>query len=180
MVKDIQQLISQIEEFLRDKEGFSTEVSNNKCVIKITNPGGPEVQYDGYELLLYTLGTRKLGSDIELNIHDTEDGKVFAINTEAKLDLRQYMTDVNAELCTIDDADVQSIVICDQTSEVPHPYCVLTIFKNGNWLRQDLTMAEVLYAATHELTIEKVDGAYVYPKLRELANRVISEVQENK
>lgn len=179
MIKDIQQLITQISEYLSDKEGFSTEITQNGCVIKVTNPSGADVQYDGYELLLYTLGTRKLGHDIDLNVHDTEDGKVFAINTDAQMDLRSYMTEINSEISTFDDELVHSIIVCDQTSGEAHPYCLMTLFKNGNWLRQDLTMAELLYAATHELKIEKEEGAYVYPKLRELSQRIISEVQES-
>jgi hypothetical protein len=178
MIKEVQALIGQIETFLSDKEGFSTETSSKNCVIKVKNASGTENQYDGYELLLYTLAVRKLGDDIELNINSTDDGKIFAINTKANMDIRQYMTDVNAELCTYDDEPVQSILVCDQTGDSPQPYCVLTIFKNGNWLRQDLTMAELLYAATHELKIEKQDGAYVYTKLRELADRILKEIQE--
>lgn len=181
MIKDIQQLITQITDFLSDKDGFGTEVSENGCVVKVTNADSTEIQYDGYELLLYTLSTRKLGHDIDLNIHETENGKVFAINTEASLELRDYMTQINTDLATKDHGDdVLSVVVCDQTSEKPHPYCVLTLFKNGNWLRQDLTMAEILYAATHELVIEKEENAYVYTKLRVLAKQVIDEIQEIK
>jgi|SRR6478609_5186891 len=181
MIQDIQALMSQISDYLSDKEGFTTELSNNGCVLKVINNNVDpvqETQYDGYELLLYTLGTRKLGHDIDLNIHETEAGKVFAINTEAQLDIRAYMSDINSLMATTDDADVQSIILCDQTGDSAQPICLMTLYKNGNWLRQDLTMAEVLYAATHELVIEKQDGAYVYGKLRELANRVISEAKE--
>lgn len=181
MIQDIQALMSQISDYLSDKEGFETEISNNGCVLKVINNNVDpvqETQYDGYELLLYALGTRKLGHDIDLNIHETEAGKVFAINTEAQLDIRAYMSDINSLMATTDDADVQSIILCDQTGDSAQPICLMTLYKNGNWLRQDLTMAEVLYAATHELVIEKQDGAYVYGKLRELANRVISEAKE--
>lgn len=181
MIQDIQALMSQISDYLSDKEGFATELSNNGCVLKVINNNVDpvqETQYDGYELLLYTLGTRKLGHDIDLNIHETEAGKVFAINTEAQLDIRAYMSDINSLMATTDDADVQSIILCDQTGDSAQPICLMTLYKNGNWLRQDLTMAEVLYAATHELVIEKQDGAYVYGKLRELANRVIAEAKE--
>lgn len=182
MIKDIQALISQITDYLSDKEGFETETSQNGCVLKVINKNldeATETQYDGYELLLYTLGTRKLGHDIDLNINDTEGGKVFAINTEAQLDIRAYMTDLNSVLASTDDEEVQSIVLCDQTGAGPHPFNLLTIYKNGNWLRQDLTLAEVVYAATHEIVVEKQEGAYVYGKLRELAKRVIAEINES-
>lgn len=181
MIKDIQTLMAQISDYLEDKEGFETELSNNGCVLKVINNNldeATETQYDGYELLLYTLGTRKLGHDIDLNIHDTEQGKVFAINTEAQLDIRSYISDINSLMASTDDEDVQAIILCDQTGSSAQPLCLMTLYKNGNWLRQDLTMAEVLYAATHELVIEKQEGAYVYGKLRELANRVLSEVKE--
>lgn len=181
MIKDIQTLMAQIADYLEDKEGFETVLSNNGCVLKVINNNldeATETQYDGYELLLYTLGTRKLGHDIDLNIHDTEQGKVFAINTEAQLDIRSYISDINSLMASTDDEDVQAIILCDQTGSSAQPLCLMTLYKNGNWLRQDLTMAEVLYAATHELVIEKQEGAYVYGKLRELANRVLSEVKE--
>lgn len=181
MIQDIQTLMNQISDYLSDKDGFETELSANGCVLKVINknlPEATETQYDGYELLLYTLGTRKLGHDIDLNIHETEAGKVFAINTDAQFDIRAYMTNINSLMATTDDADVQSVILCDQTGQSAQPLCLMTLYKNGNWLRQDLTMAEVLYAATHDLVIEKQDGAYVYNKLRELANRVLSEVQQ--
>lgn len=182
MIQDIQKLISQITDYLSDKDGFVTETTQNGCVLKVINNNlaeSTETQYDGYELLLYTLGTRKLGHDIDLNIHETENGKVFAINTEAQLDIRAYMTELNSVLATTDDADVQSIILCDQMGQSSHPFNLMTIYKDGNWLRQDLTMAEVLYAATHDLTVEKQEGAYVFGKLRELAQRVIAEVNES-
>ena len=178
MIADIQKLITQIADYLSDKDGFSTEISNEGCVLKVTKPDASEIQYDGYELLLYTLSTRKLGHDIDLNIHDTDEGKVFSINTDAELDLREYFAQVNLELTDVEDDAVQSVVLCDQTSSQPHPYCLMTMFKNGNWLRQDLTMAEILYAATHELKITKDENAYVFTKLRELAQRIFEELQE--
>lgn len=178
MIKDIQKLITQITDYLSDKEGFSTETSNQGCVVKVVSPNGTDMQYDGYELLLYTLSTRKLGHDIDLNVRDTDEGKVFAINTDAELNLREYMSQVNLELTDVEDDEVLSVVLCDQTSSQPHPYCLMTMFKNGNWLRQDLTMAEILYAATHELKIEKDENAYVYTKLRVLAQKIYDEIQE--
>lgn len=180
MIKDIQELMTQIVDYLEDKDGFETALSQNGCVLKVINNNlaePTETQYDGYELLLYALGTRKLGHDIDLNIHDTENGKVFAINTDAQLDIRNYIADVNSLMASTDDADVQAIVLLDQTGSAPQPFCLMTLYKTGNWLRQDLTLAELLYAATHELHIEKQEGAYVYTKLRELANRVLEEVK---
>lgn len=180
MVKDIQHLISKIAKTLDGVEGFSTEMSDNGCVIKVLNNNvaePSETLYDGYELLLYSMGSKKLGHEIEFNFHDTEAGKVFAINTEANLDLRVYMEKMNEKLTHAVSTDIISAVLCDQTSSIPHPFCIMTMYKNGNWLRHDLTMAEVLYAATHDLAIEKEDGAFVYPVLRQMTKDVIEELK---
>lgn len=183
MVSEIRKLIQQIVDYLSDKDGFSTEKSDNGCVVKVINsnlPESTETLYDGYELLLYMKGSKKLGHDIEFNIHKTDNGKVFAINTEANLDLRIYVEKTNEQLTRFVNSDIISVVLCDQTSSLPNPFCIMTMFKNGNWLRHDLTISEVLYAATHDLKIEREESAYVYPVLRKMYKDLMEEItQEN-
>ena len=56
MLQQIQELITQLEDFLADKEGFSTEKSNEGAILTVNSPNGSSVQYDGYELFLYMPG----------------------------------------------------------------------------------------------------------------------------
>lgn len=178
MLTEIQKLIGQIEEYLSDKEGFSTVVTHKGAIIDVTREDGQSTQYDGYELLLYTLASRKLGSDIELKINETEDGKVFAITSDAKLDLRQYFIEQNEKLIGAGNESILSVAFIDQPSSSQFPYSVITIYKNGNWMRYDLTISEILYAYAFGLELEFDDSLFTFKKLREVARKVQEEVQE--
>lgn len=175
MLTKIQELIEQIESFLSDKKGFSTELLNAGAIISVTSPSGVSVQYDGYELLLYTLASRKLGSDIKLNINtDTEGNEVFAVNTEATYNLPEYVYNLNNTNHGLPDGTL-SVILSSQTSGSDFPYCVNTFFTKGTWLRYDLTMSELLYAAVHNLELEiQEDGSYAFSKLRE-NTRILQE-----
>lgn len=177
MLKQIQELILQVEQFLSDKEGFSTEISHAGAVIDVTNPSGEKTQYDGYELLLYTLGIRKLGSDIKLNINSTEDGKeVFAVNSDATYNLSEYILRENSKTLVYPD-EIHSVVMSVQTAGTPFPYCVTTFTKKGTWLRYDLTLSELLYAAVHGIQLEhQEDGSFAFTKLRELSRKLQDEI----
>ena len=178
MLTEIQKLITQIEEYLSDKEGFSTEVTHKGAIIEVKRDDGHSTQYDGYELLLYTLASRKLGSDISLNINDTENGKVFVVTSDAKLDLRQYFTEQNEKLIGAGNENILSVAFVDQPSSSQFPYSVMTIYKNGNWMRYDLTVSEILYAHAFGLELELDDSVFTFKKLREVSRKVQEEVQE--
>lgn len=179
MLEQIQNLSNQIVEFLSDKEGFSTEVSHKGVQLVVTNPNGSTITYDAYELLLYTLAVRKMGSDIELNINTSENNeKVFAINTNANMDVNAKITEINAEIDHIIGDDIRGVFIGTQLTDSAMPYSVLTMYKNGTWLRYDLTFAELIYAIVHDFKLEEVEGAYVYKRLRDLANEVRQAIAE--
>ena len=74
MIDQIKILTEQITDFLADKDGFSTEVKMHGVSLDVTAPNGETTNYDMYEILLYTLAVRKLGSDIELKIEIDSGG----------------------------------------------------------------------------------------------------------
>lgn len=179
MIKDIQKLTNQIVEFLKDKNGFSTELSHHGVILKVTNPNDTEITYDGYELLLYTLAIRELGSDIQLNIHTDENGKeLFAINTDAKMDLNVAIENINKSLTNLNHETIEHVWVGKQISDSKFPYCIMTLYKNGNWMRHDLVMAELLFAVVKNMTLELDDSAFVYKKLRKLSSDVQDKLKE--
>lgn len=179
MIKEIQKLTNQIVEFLKDKKGFSTSLSHHGVIITVQNPNETETVYDGYELLLYTLAVREIGSDIQLNINKDENGKeLFAINTDANLNLESEIEKINAELHNVKHDTIDKVWIGKQTADSTFPYCVMTLYKNGNWMRHDLVMAELLFAVVKGMKLEVEDSAYVYKKLRELSSNVQNQIKE--
>lgn len=178
MLQQIQELISQLEEFLSDKKGFSTEKSNADAILTVTSPNGNTIQYDGYELLLYMLSSRKLGHEIQLNINKDAEGKeVFAVQSDAKFNLNEYVLAENNKTLVYSD-EVHAVVLSSQISGSAFPYCVTTFFRTGNWLRYDLTMPELLYAAVNKLQLEvQEDGSFAYTKLRELTKSLRAELE---
>jgi hypothetical protein len=177
MLQQIQELILQIQEFVMSHEGFSIELAQAGAVINVTTPDGTTTSYDGYELLLYTLSSRKLGHEIKLNVNSTEDGKkVFAVNSDASLNLNDFILSQNRSTLVYPD-EIHAVVLSVQTSDSPFPYCVGTFFSNGKWLRYDLTMPELLYAACHGLELEEQeDQSFAYTKLRDLSNKLREEL----
>lgn len=179
MIKEINKLTEQVVEYINAQEGFSTEVLQHGVQLNVTNPDGETKSYDMYEILLYTLATRKVGSDIELNIHTTEGGKkVFAINSKANVDVAEEITKINNKLNSIKHDTIKSVFLGYQMSDSHYPLCVMTMYKNGNWMRYDLVQAELLYAITHELELELEDSTYVYKKLRSLSQTIQNELKE--
>lgn len=177
MLDQIQELINQLEEFLSTKEGFSTEKTAKGAILTVVNPNGTTVQYDGYELLLYMLSSRKLGHEIQLNINKDADGnELFAVQSAANFNLTEYILSENSKTLVYSD-DVHAVVISTQVSESAFPYCVSTFFRNGSWLRYDLTMPELLYAAVNKLPLEvQEDGSFAYTKLRDLTKKLRAEL----
>lgn len=176
MLQQIQELIGQLEEFLKDKKGFSTEVTNEGAILTVQNPNGTSTQYDGYELLLYTLSSRKLGHEIQLNINEDENGKLFAVQSDAKYNLNEFILAENCKDLVFAD-EVHSVVLSAQISGSAFPYCVTTFFREGNWLRYDITMPELLYAAVNNLKLEvQDDGSFAYTKLRDLTKKLREEL----
>lgn len=179
MLSKIQELIKQIEEFLSDKEGFSTQIKHKGAIINVEMPNGTSIQYDGYELLLYTLATRKLGSDIKLNINkDSNNDEIFAINSGASYNIAEFVLKTNVNT-TILDNDILSVVLSTQIANSDFPYCVTTFTKKGTWQRYDLTLSELLYAAVNGLELEQQeDGSYAYTKLREHSKKLQEELSK--
>jgi hypothetical protein len=179
MLSKIQELIGQIETFLSDKKGFETQVKQSGAIINVVMPNGTSIQYDGYELLLYTLATRKLGSDIKLNINQDQNGDdIFAINSGASYNIAEFVLKTNISTEILDN-DVHSVVLCTQVANSDFPYSVCTFAKKGTWLRYDLTLSELLYAAVNGLKLEQQqDGAYAYTKLREYSKKLQDELQD--
>lgn len=179
MIKDIQKLTNQIVEFLKDKKGFSTELSHHGVILKVQNPNDTETTYDGYELLLYTISVRELGYDIQLNINKDENGKeLFAINTDAKMDMNVEIEKINESFKNFQHETIDRVWVGKQTAESNFPYCIMTLYKNGNWMRHDLVMAELLFAIVKKMPLELEDSAYVYKKLRKLSADVQAELKE--
>ncbi|EON7637101.1 hypothetical protein ABV23_RS01245 [Escherichia coli] len=179
MIEQIQKFTNQIVNFLADKEGFSTEVTHHGVNLNVTAPSGDVTSYDMYELLLYTMAVRKIGSDIELNINTDDNGNnIFAINTDAKLDVIAEIQKINESFINFQHDTIQSVFIGHQTSESVCPFCVMTLYKNGNWMRHDLAKAEVLYAITHGMKLELDDSAFVFKKLRKLTLDVQTKLKE--
>lgn len=178
MLEQIQELITQLEEFLSDKKGFSTEKTNAGAVLVVNSPNGKSTQYDGYELLLYMLSSRKLGFEIQLNINKDENGdEVFAVQSDAKYNLNEFILAENKKTLVYAD-DVHAVVLSSQISNSAFPYCVTTFFGAGNWLRYDLTMPELLYAAVNKLELEvQEDGSFAYTKLRDLTKKLRAELE---
>lgn len=178
MLEQIQELIAQVDAFINEKEGFSTTVSNAGAILDVTNPNGTTSQYDGYELLLYTLASRKLGHEIQLNINKDENGaEFFAIQSGANYNLNEFILRQNNTTLTYPE-EVLAVVLSTQTSESKFPYCVNTFFRNGSWLRYDLTMPELLYAAIHKLPLEiQEDNSFAYSKLRDLTKKLRVELE---
>lgn len=181
MLQEIQTLITQIENFLQEKEGFSAEVHTAGAVLKVHEPSGNEVQYDGYELLLYTLASRKLGHEIKLSVVKDEKGNdTFRINSGANYDIDKYIAEVNSTvLSKVKAKDVHAVVMSRQTGSVEFPYCINTFFEGGSWLRYDVTMPEMLYAAIHELPVEEQsDKSFAFTKLRSITETLRVEIEE--
>ncbi|MED6826611.1 hypothetical protein VWJ57_03920 [Escherichia coli O157] len=179
MIDQIKILTKQITDFLSDKDGFNTEVKMHGVSVDVIAPNGNVTSYDMYELLLYTLAVRKLGSDIELNINTDESGnKIFAINTSAKFDISTEIKKINESFIGFKHESIQSVFIGKQTSNSECPYCVMTLYKDGNWMRQDLVFAELLYAFTHELKIELDDSVYCFKKIRNITKDIQAQLKE--
>lgn len=177
MLDQIQELINQLEEFLSTKEGFSTEKTAKGAILTVVSPNGSSVQYDGYELLLYMLASRKLGHEIQLNINKDAEGKeLFAVQSAANFNLNEFILAENSKTLVYAD-DVHAVVLSSQVAESAFPYCVSTFFRNGSWLRYDLTMPELLYAAVNKLPLEvQEDGSFAYTKLRDLTKKLRAEL----
>lgn len=179
MIDQIKILTEQITDFLADKDGFSTEVKMHGVSLDVTAPNGETTNYDMYEILLYTLAVRKLGSDIELNINKTENGdQVFAINTGAQMDVVAEINKINQSFVGFKHDTIQSVFLGKQTGNSHCPYCVMTTYKNGNWMRQDLVLAEMLYAITHGLELELDDSVYCFKKIRKLSSDIQAQLKE--
>ena len=113
-----------------------------------------------------------------MNINkDENDKEVFAVQSEAKFNLNEYVLAENSKTLVYDD-EVHAVVLSSQISGSAFPYCVTTFFRTGNWLRYDLTMPELLYAAVHKLPLEvQEDGSFAYTKLRELTKSLRAELE---
>lgn len=179
MIEQINILTEQITDFLSDKEGFKTEVKMHGVSLDVISPDGNVTNYDMYELFLYTLAVRKLGSDIELNINTDSDGnKIFAINTSAKYDVSAEIKKINDSFVGFTHDSIQGVFVGKQTSSSQCPFCIMTLYKNGDWMRQDLVYAEMLYAFTHGLEIELDDSAFCFKKIRKLTNDIQKQLKE--
>ena len=179
MIEQINIITDQIKTFLSDKPGFSTNVTMHGVNLEVTAPNGTVTNYDMYEILLYTLAVRKLGSDIELNINTDESGnEVFAINTGAKLDVVAEINKLNQSFVGFQHDSIQSVFVGMQTGGNEYPYCVMTLYKNGKWLRQDLVLAELLYALTHVLELELDDSVFCFKKIRKLTKDIRTQLDE--
>lgn len=178
MLTEIQELTNSIVEFLKDKEGFSTEVSKQGVQLIVKNPDSTEILYDGYELLLYKISIRKLGGDIKFNINNDNGKKIFAINTDVNFDINSKINEINHSFENFKHDKIRGVFVCTQLSENPNPFSVLTMYKNGTWVRYDLTLSELLYAIVHDFKLELQDSGFVYTKMRELNNSVKNEIKE--
>lgn len=179
MIEEIKKLTQQIVEFIDEHDGFSTEVEQHGVSLTVIAPNGTSVNYDVYELLLYTLSLRKLGGDIELNIETDEEGnEVFRINTSAQLNVQAEIVKVNESFVGFKHDTIQSVFLGKQTSQSDYPYCAMTLYKNGNWMRQELVFAEVLYALTHDLKLELEDSVFCFKKIRKLTEDIRTQLKE--
>lgn len=179
MIEQIKILTKQITDFLSDKDGFKTEVKMHGVSLDVISPDSNVTNYDMYELFLYTLAVRKLGSDIELNINTNSEGnKIFAINTSAKFDINAEIKKINESFVGFKHNSIQGVFVGKQTSSSQYPYCIMTLYKNGNWMRQDLVYAELLYAFTHDLVIELDDSAFCFKKIKKLTNDIQTQLKD--
>lgn len=177
MLSEVQELTAQIEDFLSDKPGFSTTKSHADAIITVRAPNGTEVQYDGYEVLLYSLASKKLGHGIQLNVNKIEGEEVFVLNSSAHYNLSEYVLKKNREVLVYPE-EIHSVTISAQVSDNPCPYCVLTLLSTGTWRRHDLSKSELLYAAVFDLPIEEQeDGSFTFTKLRETMKLLRSEIE---
>ena len=178
MLKEIQKLTNSIVDFLKDKNGFSTEVSKQGVQLIVKNPNGTETLYDVYELLLYKLSANKLGGDIQLNINDSTEGKVFAINTNVNFDIHSKILEINNSFDDFKHDTIRGVFVSTQLSESTNPFSVLTMYKNGTWVRYDLTLSELLYACVNGYKLQLNDSGFVYNELRELCENVKKEMKQ--
>ena len=138
--------------------------------------GTDEVKvFHGYELALIELVAEKLGTKLEFSI---KDGDFFlSINTD--YNLVQYCTRKNIDSRKFQDDAVCAVVITEAlVDKTKGEYSVSTFFNTGNWIRWDLTRAELFYAAVFDLELKMAEeGYYVFPELIEMNNQYFDQLE---
>ena len=145
-----------------------------------------EIELPGYDKKDITAELNKGYLTIAAKREDSKDEKdkkgndTCRNNSGANQDLYKYIAEVNSTVLSKVKAKYgHAVVMSRQTGSVEFPYCINTFFEGGSWLRYDVTMPEMLYAAIHELPVEEQsDKSFAFTKLRNITETLRVEIEE--
>lgn len=178
MLKEVQNIITRINDILKDNNDFETLIEHNNTVITVhTRDEEPNV-YHGYELFLLEKVVNKLGKELIFSIIKG-DTQRFVITTDANYNLSSYINKMNKKLKNIKHDEIGTVFICEKLSPTSHAeFNVLTCYNDGTWKRYDLSKSELLYAAVFDLELEcNESGVFWYKDLIEMNNKFYDELQ---
>lgn len=182
MLKEVQDVIKRIEAFLADKDNFETVVEDNYLTIRVFPRNGEPSAYHGYELYLMEKVVATLGHTLDFKLSKDEEGvERFLVTTEANFNLMSYIRKMNdelAEVCRNSD-ELCTVFVCEKlTEESRGEFTILTGYSNGTWTRCDITKAELLFAATHNIQISpNENGVFWYEDLIQMSNTLFDELE---
>lgn len=182
MLKEVQDVIKRIEAFLAEKENFETVVEQDGLAIRVFPRDAEPSIYHGYELFLMEKVVQKLGHTLDFKLSKDDEGiERFIVTTEANFNLMSYIrstNDILAASCAQSD-ELSTIFLCEKLTEDSRgEFTILTGYSNGTWTRCDITKAELLYAATHDLAItQNENGIFWYEDLIAMNNSLFDEIE---
>ena len=182
MLTEVKAIIAKIEEFLAPNENFETVIEDNGLAIRVFRNDNESSVYHGYELYLMEKVVQKLGHTLDFKLHKDEVGlEYFMVTTDANFNLESYIKRTNDELLKVcvDSDELHTIYICEKLNENARgDFCILTGYSNGTWIRCDITKAELLFAATHQIQVSLNDeGVFWYKDLIEMSNTLFDELE---
>lgn len=179
MLKEVQELISKIEDSLQGNPDFETVLSHNGTVITVYSRDAEPSVYHGYELHLLDIVVKHLGNELLFSVVQDGEQKRFMVTTEASYNLTSYINSTNLSLRSLQSDTINTVFLCEQlSSDGRGQFTVLTGYNTGVWSRYDLTKSELIYAAVFGLKIElNENGIYWYPELVEMNRGYCDELE---
>lgn len=182
MLKEVQDVIKRIEAFLADKENFETVVEEDGLAIRIFPRDAESSVYHGYELFLMEKVVQKLDHTLDFKLTKDDEGvEHFIVTTEANFNLMSYIRSTNEILATISarSDELSTVFLCEKLTEDSRgEFTILTGYSNGTWTRCDITKAELLFAATHDLQIrQNENGVFWFEDLIVMNNSLFDEME---
>lgn len=182
MLKEVQDVVKRIDAFLAEKENFETVIEEDGLAIRVFPRDAEPSIYHGYELFLMEQVVQKLGNTLDFKLQKDDEGiERFLVTTEANFNLMSYIRQTNemlAAACTQSD-DLSTVFLCEKLTEDSRgEFTILTGYSNGTWTRCDITKAELLYAATHDLPItQNENGVFWYEELITFSHTLFDELE---